>query len=363
MNFRFIIAVVTAVLPFSASLAQQVDMKPGAVPTIQAAIAPSVVTEQVNFDSDDPAIWIHPTDPSASLIIGTDKDTNGALFVFDLNGKIIHEKTVMGLRRPNNVDVAYGFSLWGTSVDIAVTTERYENRLRVFIVPDMEAIDGGGIEVFKADSARAPMGIALYKRPSDGTHFAIVSRKSGSTEGYLWQYRLKDDGTGKIIGDKVREFGRWSGIKEIEAIAVDDRLGYVYYSDENAGIRKYHADPDHPHAEKELAFFGTEGFIDDREGISIYDVSDSTGYILVSDQQANRFHIFPREGSPGNPHDHPLIKTVLLSTNESDGSDVTSLTLDPRFSGGLFVAMSDNRTYHFYPWIVIAGEELAIRSE
>ena len=31
---------------------------------------------------------------------------------------------------------------------------------------------------------------------------------------------------------------------EIEAVAVDDAPGYVYYADEGNGTHKYHADPD-----------------------------------------------------------------------------------------------------------------------
>ena len=52
----------------------------------------------MKHDSDDPAIWLYPTDPSKSLIIGTDKDEDGALYVFDLNGTIIEEKTVRNLK-------------------------------------------------------------------------------------------------------------------------------------------------------------------------------------------------------------------------------------------------------------------------
>lgn len=46
---------------------------------------------------------------------------------------------------------------------------------------------------------------------------------------------------------------------EIEAVAVDDALGYVYYADEGDGIHKWHADPDHPEANRELAVFGRTG--------------------------------------------------------------------------------------------------------
>jgi 3-phytase len=325
-----------------------------------AALAPVLVTEPVTLDSDDPAIWLHPDDPSKSLVIGTDK--GGYLYVFDLEGRVVAEKTISGLGQMNNVDVEYGLMLDGVATDIAVATERTKSRLRVYRLPEMTPVDGGGIEVFVDQSPTArhnlPMGVAIYKRGSDGAVFAIVSRKRGPLEGYLWQYRLHDDGNGQVTGTKVREFGAWSGVAEIEAVAVDDALGYVYYSDENAGIRKYHADPDTPGAAEELAIFGATGFTTDREGISIYQVDDSTGYILVSDQQANEFRIFSREGAPGNPHEHRFLKAVRVSTNESDGSDVCSVALNDNFPAGLFIAMSDDKTFHFYSWEDIAGEDL-----
>jgi 3-phytase len=323
-------------------------------------IAPRVVTEPVKHDTDDPAIWINLANPAESLVIGTDKHADGALMVFGLDGKIRWDKCVRGLLRPNNVDIAYGVSLGTEKVDIAVTTERYAKRLRVYRLPDMVAIDGGGIPVFEGEVARHCMGIALYTRPRDGAVFAIVSRSDvdAPREGYLAQYRLADDGTGTLRGTKVRNFSTWSGKKEIEAVAVDSELGYVYCSDEQFGVRKYRADPDAPDAGKELAVFGTTGFADDHEGISIYKFSDGTGYILVSNQAVGTFRIFPREGMPGKPHEHPLVKSVRLSTKESDGSDITAVTLSPQFPGGLFVAMSTDRTFHFYAWDDIAGGEL-----
>ncbi len=321
-------------------------------------LEPRVITEQSMYDTDDPAIWIHPEDPSQSLIIGTDKDANGALYVYDLEGRIQEERVVRDLRRPNNVDIRQNVVFGTDTLDIAVTTERYENRLRAFSLPDMTPIDGGGIPVFEGTPQREPMGISLYKRPSDGALFAIVSRKDGPSGTYLWQYRLRLDDSEQLQGEKVREFGRYSGRGEIEAIAVDDELGYVYYSDEAAGVRKYHADPDLHDANVELAFFGREEFREDREGISIYQMKDGRGYILVSDQQANAFNIYPREGFGGDPHKHPMLKTVRTSTNESDGSEVTAVDLGAAFPGGLFVAMSDNRTFQYYAWNDIAGDDL-----
>ncbi len=327
-------------------------------------LKPILSTDTVQFDTDDPAIWINPTDASQSLVIGTDKDENGALYVFDLQGKILKDKTVKGLKRPNNVDIEYGLMIGGKPVDVAVVTERMTHQLRVFSLPDMRAVDNGGLPVFEGDTAkmfRDLMGIALYK-DSQSNVYAIVGRKSGPTEGgYLWQYRLEENGKGSVKATLVRKFGKYSGTKEIESIAVDDELGYVYYSDEGVGVRKYHADPEK--GNDELALFAKTGFTEDHEGISIYNAGNRKGYILVSDQGANQFFIFSREGSVNNPHDHQLLKIIKVSTSESDGSEVTNVSLNSDFKNGLFVAMSTNKTFQFYRWEDIAGTDLRVNTK
>ncbi len=347
--FRFLLTVLLALPAAAREALPDPDAK-------NPALKPRVVTAPVRHDTDDPAIWVNRADPAKSLVLGTDKDADGALIVFGLDGVERKELSVRGLVRPNNVDIAYDVPLAGGKVDIAVVAERYAHRLRVYRLPDMAPIDGGGIPVFAEERARDVMGIALYSRPGDGAVFAIVSRSDefAPTAGYLHQYRLVDDGTGVLRGVFSRAFGAWSGTKEIEAIAVDQELGFVYYADENTGIRKYLADPGAEDAEDELALFGTEGFADDREGISIYATGAGRGYVVVSNQQANTFRIFAREGTPTDPHDHPLVASVRLSTLDSDGSDVTPVEL-PGFPGGLFVAMSTDRTFHFYAWDDIAA--------
>lgn len=321
-------------------------------------IKPVIITDTVKHDTDDPAIWINPADPAASLILGTDKDQDGALYVFDLQGRILQDKVVHNLQRPNNVDVEYGLNLQGKPTDIAAVTERFTHKLRIYSLPDMKPVDGGGIEVFTGETGteyRDLMGIALYKDPA-GKIYAVVGRKTGPRHGeYLWQYLLEDNGQGMVKGTLIRKFGKFSGKKEIEAIAVDDVLGYIYYSDEGYGIRKYYADP--AKGNEELTVLGRKGFKQDHEGISIYPVTDSTGYILVSDQQTNHFHIFSREGSNGNPHQHTLVRSVHLSTLESDGSDVVAKPLNATFTKGLFVAMSTDKTFHFYRWEDLMGKD------
>jgi 3-phytase len=218
----------------------------------------------------------------------------------------------------------------------------------------------GGIRVLEGESGEAaePMGIALYKRPSDGEVHAIVSPKEGGPADYLWQYRLEDDGRGRVTGTRVRRFGNFgSGARarpsgEIEAVAVDDALGYVYYADERYGIRKWHADPRHADAARELAVFGRDDYKGDREGLAVYSRPDGTGFIVSADQidEVSILRLYPREGIPGDPHRHEQILEVPVRADDTDGLDVTARAL-PGFPGGLLVAMnSTGRNYLLFDW-------------
>ncbi|MBK8248888.1 MAG: phytase [Gemmatimonadetes bacterium] len=320
----------------------------GAPVPVTDTLAPAVITDTVVVDSDDPAIWVHPTSPESSFVLGTDKgDTNGGVYVFGLDGRIDRRRSVTPLQRMNNVDVQYDVDIGGDTVDVAVATERLRMALRVFRLPQMTAVDGGGLTVFSGDTSRAPMGVSVYRRPRDGAVFAIVGGKSGPTTGYLAQYRLIPR-AGAVTLELVREFGAYSGRKEIEAIAVDDALGYVYYSDEGVGVRKYHADPDSGNIE--LALFATAGVVEDHEGIAIAPRDSTTGYIILSDQGGGRIHVFPREGAPGAAHQHPTLAIIPVRARETDGLEVTTRSLGPAFPRGMLAMMSNRGAFHFYRW-------------
>lgn len=313
-------------------------------------IPPTVVSDKTPFDSDDPAIWIHPEDPSKSLIFGTDKDTQGGVYAFDLKGNLLPEKSITGIARPNNVDIEYGFMLPDSSaVDLLVFTERERQQIRIFSLPDVKPIDGGGIPVFEEETDpafRLPMGVAIYKDPSNHHFYAIVGRKNGPSGEYLYQYHLTSDtlGTNQLKATLVRKFGTFSGQKEIEAIAVDDVNGWVYYSDEGVCIRQYSALPTAKNQEE--ACFGGAYFKEDIEGIAIAYDKGSPQYLLVSDQQAGEFVVFDAASKA-------FVHRMNLGTTETDGCEVTTTPLGTNFPQGLFVAMNDDKNFHFYDWGIL----------
>jgi 3-phytase len=332
------------------------------------SIRHSAATAPVTDDPDDTAVWINPKAPENSLIVGTNKVAapRGALVVFGLDGRV--RFTIAGLDRPNNVDILPRFHVNGRNVPVAVCTERLKSRLRVFeIHPDGRLSDlaPNGLPVFVGETGEraAPMGIALYERPSDGAAYAFVSRKTGPEQGYLHQYRITVSG-GQWKAALVRSFGAFKGGKEIEAIVVDSANGYVYYADEGAGIRKYAADPDSRDAGRELALFATTGFAGDHEGIAIYATGKNTGYILAADQRkgGSVLHVYRREGSPRNPHDHTELAAVGIDADDTDGLEAVSAALGSRWPHGVVIAMNSGpKNFLLYDPKALLGKLLSAR--
>ena len=283
--------------------------------------------------------------------------------MFGLDGNV--RQTIAPLDRPNNVDVEYGVMLGGVKTDIAVLDRaqaaspahlRHSGRWRR--ARRSGAGRAAGARRSDRRSVRADGRVAVQAASATASRSRSSRRRPAGRRDYLWQYRLDGDGGDRANGrgvnaTLVRRFGNFSRrgaaageIGEIEAVVVDDELGYVYYSDERFGIRKWHADPDHADAARELAVFGTDGYVGDREGLAIYapDARDrrSAARLLVSSDQvegATRVFLYPREGANGNPHHHPVIAVRETRSDETDGLDVTARAL-PGYPRGLLVMMN-----------------------
>lgn len=323
--------------------------------TKSVKLFPKSATDSVKVDADDPAIWVHPTNPALAVIIGTDKDSAaGGLYVWNLNGEQLQ---FVPIERPNNVDVRHGMKLGGRTVDIAVTQECRKRTLRVFAIDSTngtltDLTIASGISTAELE---APYGLCLYRRARDGAMFVITSSREGESAKGLHQYQLLDDGKGKVRGQYVRQFGRQTIADKVEGLVADDELGFVYAADEEAAVRKYHADPAQEN-DKELAHFALDdGIQGDREGLAIYRCDEKTGYLLLSSQKGTKYSalkVYRREGEPGNPHEHKLLTTVdTIGSHETDGLEVTHHGVHERFPHGIIVKHdSPGRNFKIYSW-------------
>ena len=300
--------------------------------------------------ADDPCVWVHPTDPSLSIIIGTDKDENSpGLRVYDMNGKQIY---FTSNEKANNVDIRYGMELAGEKTDIITAGLRVSNTLGIYKVnPESRTLTSIsarsislGIEVY---------GSCMYKDVSTNIFYAIVNDKKGNVE----QYRLFDNGSGLVDAELVRTL-KLGG--QLEGCVADDILGNLYIGEEEYGIWKYDASPG---ASDNGILIDTMGphIAPDVEGLSIYYANESTGYLIASSQGDDAYVIYTREGENKFIGRFSVVDSETIDgTSGTDGIDVCNMNLGGQLSNGNYIVQDDvndigNQNFKIISWSDIAS--------
>ena len=300
--------------------------------------------------ADDPCVWVHPSDPSLSMIIGTDKDENSpGLRVYDLDGNQVY---TTDNEKANNVDIRYGMKLGGKKVDIVTTGLRVSNTLGIYkIDPDSRSLYSVsarqitlGIEVY---------GSCMYKERTTNTFYAIVNDKEGNVE----QYRLFDNGSGLVDAELVRTL-KLPG--QLEGCVADDMLGHLYIGEEDHGIWKYEAAPGGSDNGFLIDSIGPH-LADDVEGLTLYYGGESTGYLIASSQGDDTYVIYSREGQNNFIGRFSVIDSETVDgTSGTDGIDVCNMSLGGQLSNGIFVVQDDvndngNQNFKVISWDNIAS--------
>jgi 3-phytase len=300
-------------------------------------------------DADDPAIWVHPTNPEQSLVMASLK--KGGLEVYDLSGKVVQSIAPEGVRY-NNVDIAYGFSLADKTVDIVVASDRYKDNLAVFSIDamtgnleDITAPDNSLIFTSEGESSNeetTAYGLALYQ--NSGNTYAFVSRRE---TGDVAQLELLNNGQGQVSYTVIRTLslpipeGGELADAQIEGMVVDTALGVLYLGQENAGVWKVSTDPASEEPPTLLQAVG-EILQADVEGLTIYYGKDSEGYLLVSSQGNNTFAVFTRTDNTYLGSFQVGDNADLDGSEACDGAQVINIPLGSQFSQGLLVVQDGN---------------------
>ncbi len=337
---RNAISMVCACLVATGAAAQT----PNALPTVETDPVPSG-----GDAADDAAIWVHPTDPQQSLVIGTDK--LAGLAVYDLAGT---ELQFLPDGRLNNVDVRYGFPLGSARVDIVAAGNRIDQTLAVYAVNpltgELENVAAGPLSV----GVNEAYGFCLYHSALTASYHAFVNDKNGNVE----QWELFDNGNGQVDGALVRSFSVGS---QTEGMVADDAAGWLYVGEETVGIWKYGAEPDAGADRVLVDSTGGGGHLTaDVEGLAIYHAAGGRGYLLASSQGSSSFVVYDRRG--GNSY---LMTFEIEAGNGidavtgTDGIAVASMALGATFPTGMFVAQDtsnapQNQNFKLVPWPDIA---------
>lgn len=275
--------------------------------------------------ADDPAIWVNPRDPAKSVVIGTDK--NLGLHVYDLDGKLL--QTVPD-GRMNNVDVRDGLLVDGKPRTLVAASNRTDKTIALYwLDPATRRLARAGDPV--PTGLPDPYGFCMYADASG--IYAFVN----NDDGMFRQWRITAAG-GKAVAEKVRDFTVGS---QAEGCAADDETGALYVNEEDVALWRYSAKPDGGDARTKVdGVDGPNGLEADLEGVEVWAGKGGKGFIVVSNQGADNYAVYRREGNNafvGIFHIVADPEHGLDGVSETDGLDVVSANLGPKFPEGLLV--------------------------
>ncbi|MEV6647415.1 phytase [Amycolatopsis sp. NPDC051371] len=349
-----------------------------AVPASASSRAPSPVVQTQAFaepaDADDPAIWVHPHDPSRSVVLGTLKE--GGLAAFGLDARTLQRVPAGPGGRFNNVDVVG---------DLAVVSDRGQDRIRVYRIDPRGAAAGAHVlrdvtdpaaaRVFPesaVDEQRTAYGLAAGRDPVTGIRWVTVTRRHETRVALL---RLVDEPGGKVgtaplaTVDLPSSFRlpngvSWSPCEEpgegpqLEGSVLDGRV--LYTAQEDVGIWRIPLSPagfGRPELVDRVRSYGVPSRWDavaeecvpdgadagfggkwleaDAEGLAV-----AHGKLFASSQGDSRFVVY----GPGRTRDLRIVAgRGTDSVEHSDGSAISTAYLGREFPHGLLVVHDGER--------------------
>ena len=308
-----------------------------------------VETEPVRGEgdaADDPAIWIHSSDPSRSLILGTDK--RRGLSVYDLSGR---EVQFLPRGRLNNVDLRRNVLMDNGPVTLAVATNRTEQAMDIFEVSGDGRIDHVMAQSLEIDD---PYGICMHL-DAEGNAFAYVNGSDGAYE--IWRMNFG----GQLAPERI---DRFSVETKPEGCVVDDVTGIAYVGEEERGIWKMSAGPGGFQDKTLLDTVDSDRLAADVEGLDIYRPAEGPALLVASSQGDNSFAVY--ELGNGDAYlgsfritDDP--EAGIDGAEETDGLAVSAVNLGPGFEAGMLVVQDgynrlpqERQNFKLVPWSSVA---------
>jgi 3-phytase len=326
-------------------------------PVVTRVATPSVETEPVldqGDAADDPAIWIHPRDPAKSLIIGAQKKRG--IEVYDLGGRRVQ---VLADGRTNNVDVRQGVEIGGKRRDVVAGSNRDAKTLTLYEVDVNTGRLSDAVAAPIPTGLGDPYGLCMYHSAKSGKLYVFINDPD---KGDFRQWEIEAVGS-KLGGKLVREFTVGT---QAEGCVADDETGALYIAEEDVGLWRYGAEPDAGADRRQLDSAGEGGHLTaDAEGVAIFRGKDGAGYLVLSNQGADNYAVYRREGDNAFIGHFSIVANDELGidgASETDGLDVTSTPLGKAFPQGLVVVQdgrnitpTETQNFKLVPWERVAA--------
>lgn len=302
------------------------------LPVVPVAV-PSAQTDPVRGGgdaADDPAIWIDTAKPARSRILGTDKKRG--LGVYDLQGR---ETQFLPVGRVNNVDVRQRLRYDGRDWDLAVATQRDRKSVVLFGIDakgrlsTLTELPTGLEEVYGICSARNPAGgLDVFVNDKDGRLIQMrVARERGA-------WRSSTVATLKLA-------------TQPEGCVADEAGRQFFVGEEKRGLWRVALDADGKLGDAQLILPIGEMLHADVEGMAVH--RGPRGAWLVVSSQGNDSYVVLDAQAPyavkGRFRIGLNAAKGIDGTSETDGLDVSSVSLGGEYGEGLLVVQDGHKRW------------------
>ncbi|MFD5697202.1 phytase [Streptomyces lasiicapitis] len=377
---------------------------PGALPALTPrAETPPLYDDEAggNADADDPAIWRDTAEPGRSLVVATAKE--GGLRVYDLDARQVQSVPAPAGPAPgdapgrfNNVDLVHGIKLSSGRADLAVTSDRGNDRLRFYRIdrdrpggPLTDVTDPAAAPVFSTgqdeiNDQRTAYGLATWTDRKTGRSYAVVSQRErtriallellpgrSGTVGYRKLRTLDLPSSFRLPnGSSWTPCGEPGQLPQVEGMVVDPADGTLYAGQEDVGlwrldadltgtpalidkVREYGVPGTYDEETEECApgadpGFGGKRLAADVEGLTLVTEPDGDGYVLASSQGDDTFAAYDRERGDDNEYEGGFRVTAASGTldgaQECDGAAALNAPLGAKYPHGLLVVQDGDET-------------------
>jgi 3-phytase len=321
--------------------------------TVIAAIETQPTPQGKNDDSaDDPAIWIHPSNPEKSVIIGTDK--KGGLATYSLNGEQLNYYPFGNM---NNCDLRTGFPINGDTIDILAASNRTMQSVSLFRIAENGELDSIHYRIIQSKMSDEVYGLCMYQSKKTGLFYVFVNGKSGEVE----QYELFA-ADNKVDAKLVRSFQLGT---QTEGMVADDETGNLYIGEEVAGVWKFDAEPNGSSKGIFIKNSSEENpnIKYDVEGLAIYATDSVNGYLVASSQGNYSYSIFERQGDNKYLGSFRITDGEIDGVEETDGLEISNVSL-PGFPKGILVVQDgfnyDDRKKKSQNYKIVSWESVEV---
>tara|TARA_B100000242_G_scaffold12298_1_gene7777 strand:- start:4506 stop:5630 length:1125 start_codon:yes stop_codon:yes gene_type:complete len=294
---------------------------------------PPVVTK--GDAADDPAIWLNKSNPSNSIVFGTDKKSG--IYSYNLQGQ---ELSYTNLGNINNIDtrtINVGDDENISDVTFLFASNRTLGSVDLWVFEDNEIrqkLKNNSWKVPSKPSFRGKSDIIVYGICAGiDAKYGLVAFLTEDTGPRVEVWNLTEDGLNLIT--------TFNNGGESEGCVYDDQNRTLFISEEEVrGVLKaYRLDDSFDFSEPYIVDSRDGQIGGDPEGVSLYKTPNNSGYLILSSQGDSKFNLYDRN----YPYDYITSFRIgssksIDNVTDTDGIETINFKLSDEYPEGIMIA-------------------------